>query len=312
MKGDWAELGVSIGLPSWADSLRPCFCCNAFAANIFLTAGMTIEEFAWIVNGDNDYFEAARACEILVVLRSSEDASSIVRFLRYDKRKQGSRGRALVRSLIVNGTQLQANDRLEPSVGLPDVGELENVELFPANIVFWRLRNESLTRHRNPVFDPEIGITPKRSLVVDLLHAFYLGILLVWCRFVIWRLLLAGAYGPPATNEGIVASILVLRANLMRFYSRYDSLHRGAKLTRVSDLVPSMLGESTDQKLKTKGAETWGICVFLIAELEQKKESLGADGLRLLHAGNLLEQIVRTWKAHSWVMPASSVKVLGR
>jgi hypothetical protein len=212
----------------------------------------------------------------------------------------------------VNGTSLKANDRLEPSAELPDVGELESLEQFPVVIFFWRPQDGTLTRHRNPIFDPELGITPKRSVVVDVLHAFFLGILLVYCRFVLWRLILSGAYGHVGTSqESLIAVILVLRSNLMRFYPRYESQHKGEKLTRVSDLVPSMLGDANDQKLKTKGAETWGVCVFLIAELEQKNEFLGADGSRLLHAGQLLEQMVRTWKAHNWKMPASSIKDFG-
>jgi hypothetical protein len=312
IKGDWMELGVSIGLPTWADSLRPCFCCNAYFDNLFDTTGMTIDDFIWLINDDNAYFEAASKCEIIVALRNAEDMSSIVQFLRYDKRKQGSAGRALVRNIIVNGANLKANDRLEPSVELPDIGELENLEVFPVSIVFWRPQNETLTRHRNPLFDEELGITPKRSLVIDILHAFFLGILLVWCRFVLWRLILAGAYGHAGMNyENFGAVVLVLRSNLMRFYSRYESLHKGEKLTRVSDMVPKMLGEPNDQKLKTKGAETWGICVFLIAELEQKKEFLGDDGTRLLHAGHQLEQMVRTWKAFNWTMPAPKAKDLG-
>jgi hypothetical protein len=68
IKGDWMELGVSIGLPTWADALRPCFCCNAFADNLFATPGMTINDFTWLINEDSDYFVAASNCEHLVTL----------------------------------------------------------------------------------------------------------------------------------------------------------------------------------------------------------------------------------------------------
>jgi hypothetical protein len=311
VKGDWMELGVSIGLPTWADALRPCFCCNAFLDNLFATTGMTKDALTWVINNDNDYFLAASRCEHTVSLRSNQDVQALLGSLKYDKRKQGARGRALVRSIVVNGVFLKTNDRLEPSVELPDIGELENLARFPISIIFWRSQDETLTRHRNPLFDADLGVTPKKSLVVDVLHAFFLGILLAWCRFVLWKLILAGAYGHATTgHEGIVAAIMVLRSNLMRFYPSYEAQHKGETLTRVADLVPSMLGDANDQKRKTKGAETWGVGLFLIAELEQKMQFLGTDGLRLLHAGQLLEQVVRTWKAHDWKMPPSSVKDL--
>ena len=125
-------------------------------------------------------------------------------------------------------------------------------------------------------------------------------------------LILAGVFGDASTHEGLPAAIVVLRNKLMRFYSIYEQSHTGEVLTRVSDLVPSMLGEWNDQKLKTQGAETWGVCLFWISELEQNHAFRDSDDcMRALHSGQLLELIVRTWKAHSWVMPASAVKDLG-
>jgi hypothetical protein len=146
--------------------------------------------------------------------------------------------------------------------------------------------------------------------VVDVLHAFFLGILLVWCRVKIWRLISSGAYGHTGTDDSFVAVVMVIRSQLMRFYSTHEAQHKDEKLTRVADLVPSMIGEANDQKLKTKGAETWGVCLFLISELESKHAYIGIEGTRLLHAGHLLEQIVRSWKAYDWTVPPSSAKDL--
>ena len=235
IKGDWMELGVSLGFPTWADAGRPCFCCNAFLGNLFATVGMTIDQFTWLLNDEADYFAAAKQCEVLVTVRNAADVTSIFQVLRYDKRKHGSAGRALVRDLVCNGVSLKQRDRLEPSYELPDIGEFENASAFPLRITFWRPSLETLTRHRNPMFDQEIGITPQRCVVVDVLHAFFLGILLVWCRFAVWKLLLAGAFGYAGTHEGLSAAILVLRNCLMRFYVRYESSHT-EKLTRVCDL----------------------------------------------------------------------------
>ena len=310
IKGDWMELGTTIGLPTWQDALRPCFCCNAFFGNFFATSGMTMEALTWLVNADDDYFAAASRCELEVPIRCMLDVQMLLASLRYDKRKTGARGRALVRDLVVGGVSLCAKDRLEPCAALPDVGQLDDLDTFPTIVIFWRASAETLTRHRNPIFDPELGITPKRSLVVDVLHDFFLGILLVWCRVTIWRLISSGAYGHTGTDDSFVAVVMVIRSRLMRFYSTYEAQHKDEKLTRVADLVPSMIGEANDQKLKTKGAETWGVCLFLISELESKHAAIGIDGTRLLHAGHLLEQIVRSWKAYDWTVPPCSAKDL--
>ena len=297
IKGDWMELGVTIGLPTWQDALRPCWGCNCFLQNMFTVRDLSFENLVWAINEDEDYFQACSRCELIVILRGEEDKKSILRYLRYDKRKDGARGRALVRDVLVNGVSLKANDRAEPSRQLIDVGALDNVATYPLEITFWRPSQETLTRRRNPIFDPELGVTPKRCLVADVLHAVFLGILLIWCRVSIWSLILGGAYGYSGVNhEHIVAAILVVRSSLMRFYTAYERENPGEILTRLADLTPSMLGKPSEQTLKTKGAETWGFALFVVSELKTHSAMLGASGQRLLHAGDMLVQTIRIWK----------------
>lgn len=309
IKGDWMELATTIGLPMWVDSLRPCFNCNAYLHNFYETLGTTLDALVWIENGDDDYFEACARCEHIVTLRNSDDLQKILRLLRYDKRKDGSRGRALVGPVDVAGVSLCAGDRLEPSLTLTDIGNVEYLNEFPQAITFWRPSSETLTRHRNPIFDSHLGITPRKSLVIDLLHAVFLGILLVWCRLVIWKLLECGVYGILAGRaEAMQAAVLLLRSKLMRFYPKYEKEHPGEILTRVSDLTQSMLGEPSDHKLKTKGAETWGIALFLLSELQSMSHRIPVDGQRMIAAGEQLIGVIRMWKSHGWTMPAASSK----
>jgi hypothetical protein len=145
IKGDWMELGTTIGLPTWQDALRPCFCCNAFSGNFWATSGMTMEALTWAVNTDDDYFAAASRCELEVPIRSMLDVKMLLDCLMYDKRKTGARGRALVRNLVVGGVSLLARDRLEPCAALPDVGQLENLDTFPTIVIFWRASADTLT-----------------------------------------------------------------------------------------------------------------------------------------------------------------------
>jgi hypothetical protein len=276
---------------------------------MFQTSGMTMGQLIWRINAEGDYFDACRRCEILVRLLEPAHIELIMRYLRYDKRKDGARGRALTHDVLVNGTELKLNDRLEPSETLPDIGAVEHIEDFPCTIIFWRAAQETMTRHRNPIFDREIGVTPARTLTIDVLHAFFLGLLNVWARISIWKLILSGAYGSLGTSyENTRAAVLILRDCLMTFYRRYHVEHASETLTRVADLTEKMLGTSSDQKLKTKGAETWGVALFLIEELDKRRALLGADGDRLFQAGSMLETIVRSWKSHEWVMPRSEAE----
>jgi hypothetical protein len=304
VKGDWMELGVTMGLPTWKDALRPCWGCNCYLANMFAVQGLSFENLVWAINNDQDYFDACDRCEHAVRLLCDADQKSVVSCLRYDKRPDGARGRALVRDLVINGCHLRANDRLEPSPRLLDIGALDHLDNFPLDIVFWRPSNETLTRHRNPLFSALLGVTPRRSLVVDVLHAINLGVLLIWCRKALWHMILSGAYGSSGTgHENIIAAVLVLRNNLMKFYSAYDRANPGSTLTRVADLTPSMLGEHSDQKLKTKGAETWGVALFALSELKARSGILGLDGERLAHAGDALVGMINIWRGHGWKIP---------
>ena len=82
----------------------------------------------------------------------------VARCLKYDKKKQGSHGRALQRDFPALG--LLAGDRVEPSPQLPNVALLEEV-VTPAEVVFWRPSMETMARHRNPLLDLTIGITTR-------------------------------------------------------------------------------------------------------------------------------------------------------
>ena len=100
LKGDWAEFAISLGLPTWHDSLRPCFNCNCSHENMFeIISGATIENLTWLINGSDDYFNACDRCEIVVQLLCPDNIRLLLSALRYDKWKTGSKGRALVRDI---------------------------------------------------------------------------------------------------------------------------------------------------------------------------------------------------------------------
>ena len=257
------------------------------------------------MNDDDDYFASCDRCEIQVSIATHQNILDLEAILRYDRRDGGSKGRALTREINMNGASLKIGDRLEPSYELPDVGNLIDLDpVPPKTIIFWRLANEDQTRHRNPIFDRSIGVTPRRSLSVGLLHALYLGVLHTWCRTSIWKLIERGAYGHVGTQPELIAiAANVIRSNLMIFYGKYQEDHPLSNLTRVSDLTPSMIGTFGDQKLKTKAAETYGVALLLIQEIESRVRCLGdEDQLKLGQARSHLMSMIDIWKTSSWRM----------
>ena len=79
-------------------------------------------------------------------------------------------------------------------------------------------------------------------------------------------------------------------------------------MTRVADFTHKMLGTANDPKLKTKGAETWGVALFLIDELQERSNVLGDDADRLIQAGKSLQAIVELWKSNGWIMPTAAAE----
>ena len=173
------------------------------------------------LTSDEDYAAACARCEIWVDLTEEEDRDQLLAHLRYDRRKVGSHGRALTANVPKFG--LRVHDRLEPCDELQDVSKLESISL-PARILFWRIAYQSACTHRCPLFSSALGITPNKTIALDLLHTLFLGPMLSWCRLVLWELLLSSIWGvtQPTEAEKLEVGLLMVNAELVRWYSKHD------------------------------------------------------------------------------------------
>ena len=83
-----------------------------------------------------------------------------------------------------------------------------------------------------------------RTIAVDLLHTFYLGPLLFFCRDVIWLFLDQNVHARTegTSHERLLTSLAVLKSQLWAWYAAYDRSHRDKPLTRLADLTPKMVG----------------------------------------------------------------------
>ena len=292
-RGDWAEVCERLGLPTWSSNTKPCPACVADKLNWHDASRCSMLSFPWHLTTHEDLEAAARRCEIRVSLDRAA-IRQVVAALKYDKRTSGDLGRSLVRSLPEIGPGLQEHDRLEPSDNLPDVGDLEKVELQPGehlDVIFWRRSRETACLHRSPLWSPDIGVTLPRVVVFDLLHNLYLGVMNDYAAVAVWKLIDSGCWGGSETNaeEAFKIAVMLFREEL---FAWYRSFHH-EQLTRVTDVTTGMLGKPSKRKLKTKGAETYGVLVFLIRHaIPRHTRHLAGEARPLLDAGEALYRFV--------------------
>jgi hypothetical protein len=284
LKGDWSEYCGTLGFRNWASNSHPCIWCTATKETLYDTTHFSPAVFPHRLLTLTDYEAACTKCEHHVRIATVAEHSAVKAALFYDKRKHGSRGKTLDRDIPSLG--LLHGDRLEPSDGLRDIGAFDNIEL-PCDIVFWRLADESISHHRNPIFSGATGVTYD-CLIVDVMHCLHLGVVQRYVSFVWWSLISANAFRVVATGEDELISLSVhrLRAQLFEFYPRYrkqDPEH--STLTELSDLSMKTLGPKNAYMLKTKAAMTRPLLPFSVELLRR----FGGDlpGNKALHAAGV-------------------------
>ena len=136
---------------------------------------MSLLDFPSRLNTPEDYERACADCEKWVTMTQA-DRDAVLPLLAYDRRtvRGSSCGRALQRDYAP--LRLCAGDRLEPNRLLPDVGKFEDISVFPALVLWWRVPCQTLVLHRCPLLNSNIGIT-LFLFCIDVMHTIYLGVL---------------------------------------------------------------------------------------------------------------------------------------
>ena len=307
IKGDWSEFCSRFGLPNWQSNMRPCFLCNASPDQLFSIRGVSPISLPWCLNDPAAYFTAIARCEITVVINAVQ-YSRLRALMKYDKRAIGSGGLALTSIQGIEDLNLLPGDRLEPNENLYDIGDFFTLSILPVALRFWRRANETIALRRCALFDARLGITPDRTICADVLHTFHLGILLEFAKLALWRLLDAGVWGPLEGNleESLRIAVLTLRNSLWSWYEQRHETFPEEHLTRLADLVPSMLGNSSSPKLKTKASETWGVALFVNDMLLRFGHRLDDEAPLLQEAGQSLVDIISIMRANGNVLPPSA------
>lgn len=290
IKGDCSEYCPTFGFPNWGSTMIPCLFCSVSQESLSEFAGLSPLTFPHQENDEMDYERAAQRCEVVVTIMAA-DYEHLKPLLRYDKRNPGSAGLALLSD--VDHLRLRKGDRLEPSKELPHVGDVFQLAECPVKLTFWRRAAETIVLHRNPIWDPQLGITPARTLTIDVLHTLHLGIFAAWCKLAVWVLLESSCWASAggSAEERHRLSILCMRQELDVWFKGRHKQRPDEKLTRVHDITSKMLGTRNDPQLKLSGAETWGVMLYLLWALDNYKNVLSETSRLLRAAGQELESM---------------------
>lgn len=289
VKGDWAEFSHSFGFASWSSSKHPCLLCDATADTMHNIDEWTLAEAPFELVTPEAYETACVSCEVKVLVSKAQLRALIPRLV-YDKRQTGLKGRGLLEDYPA--LSLKAGDRLEPSLSVPDIGQVESATSFPLELTFWRTPCQKSVLHRMPLFNGRLGISTD-SFALDLLHTLHLGIMnryvccCIWSFFAadIWHVRAAGAATTEA--EATQLNVLRLRADLWDWYRARQRSHPSENLTRLEDITPGMLGSAAAPLLKAKGAETKGLLFYVVGRLGQHATNV-ERGMVLKAAGEEL------------------------
>ena len=308
VKGDWQEFASTLGLPNWSSVTHPCFCCWALRDELYTIGRLSLVESPYERKTAEQYNDACSNCERLVWVDCAETHAAILQLLRYDKRRKGSRGRALQGNLPNLG--LMAGDRLEPSDVLPDIGAFEGlVGRLPVQVTFWRPVNNTLALHRNQVFGANTGISIQ-NIAIDVLHTLHLGVFKQYCMDAIWSLIEANAWDvtPQAPTVQDQLSVGRCRVELLDWYKRKRRDDPNIRLYELSDLTANMLGTRNDRQLATKAAETGSLLGFCHETCATYIAKLGERGPFLTSLGAVLQKMFDIMRTNPRVLGPSTAQ----
>jgi hypothetical protein len=295
VKGDWAEFALTMGMPTWAHHTHPCFACKCTGGGdgtMKQTQGVSVLGLPWAPKTDADYKASVATSMQTVTVASQAEHSRLLGSLKYDKSKQGSRGRTVMCDIAA--LNLQKGDRVEPSALCREVGSLDARAVFPHTVNFWRPSRSELTRHDNPLFREGTHVTIQ-TLCADEMHTMHLGVFASFCVTVLWAVILQNVWGL-STDEADETRhrrlALRLRHELVSWYAARKKSHPDEPVYEIPDFDLSTLGSQESPVLKAKAAET-GTLVKFCADLCRTFEHKLQGGRALVGCASALETYMR-------------------
>ena len=180
-------------------------------------------------------------------------------------------------------------DRLEPAPACPDVGRVEECDMFPMRLVFWRPSAEGLCKHRSPLMSTRTWISIQ-SLCVDEMHTMHLGVLGNFVAAALWQMIEADCWNVSAGLPQEAAherSALAIRQDLFEWYKVEKRARPLVRLYELMDFSLGVLGAAGRQSPHSKAAET-GTLLKSALHLCRRFQARLRNGAALLAAGEAL------------------------
>ena len=256
LRADWAEIAHTLAVPQWSSARHPCFLCKASRADVYTLLGeCSATHFPWELKTHQDY-EAACANAERTVRLEEWSWTRLAELLQPDHRKDGPRGYAL--SGPVPELALLKGDRLDPTAELWWDVEAFWGERQPEHAVLWRRSREGMSLRRNPLLDPELGLTLERVVAVDVLHTLCLGVFMQFVHGVLWHLVenLPMNQGLPLRANVREENLTAMRLHYRKWLKWSRKSRPEVQLTAVGDFTLEMLGNPGVPSLRAKAHET--------------------------------------------------------
>ena len=233
-----------------------------------------------------DYETACENCERWVTVADLRQQAILSGLLFYDKRRGvGGRGRCLRGDYGPLG--LLQGDRLEPCPSMPDIS-LFDACILPCRVVFWRPANETLVRHRCPLF--QVLGASLLALSIYVLHTLHLGVYKAFCMAAIWACIRQDVWSinAPTMDVRVMQCCQQLRQDLFAWYAQKHQDSPDEQLYQIADLTPNMIGTNRKPCLSTKAAETGTLWEFARDLVCRHRLQLGQQGMALCVVGDSL------------------------
>jgi len=306
IRGDWSEFTHTLGLRDWSSKYFCCLYCDADRSSRFDLEGFNVRTSPWKTLEYSDFDAASSNSEHWRTL-TAEQHAEVRAALKYLNQKPGG-GRVLQEDLP--HLDLLRGDRLEPHPGLPDVALFDVVDSYPCRTLFWRAAADTRTRHRNPMWDPTIGVTTDR-LMVDTLHTIYLGVCQVWIVFCLNKLINADVYQTRSAGEQLRhLTVLRMKSELWAWYKDRRRARPDREITQVQDFTVAMLGGTDGHgTLHAKAAETKGLVPFALSLVAKFEGRLVPLDFRLMRgSGAALQEYIQLLDSSPRVVPRPTIQ----
>ena len=309
LKMDLKELSSSLGMVATGSKRYPCALCRCTRGQ---DSWETLEdlsamEHGWEPNTLDTYLSAVHRCQFKRYLGTAE-YTAVRQALWNDLRPKGNRGRRLDKDLPELG--LRKGDRLEPSPELSDTAAFDKLRPLHGErllVTFWRTSEETSVKHACPLFAPETGLSPARSIAVDWLHCLSLGIWLNYISVVIYGVIDGDAFGraTATARERRLHVLAELKARMAAWES--EELKAGRSRTLPNNITSGMLGER-GSACSLQGAEANAFLTFLVEVVLEEQAAAGQWWERITSAGRALVAMLKILGTHKGVVPAPAVQ----